>query len=309
MISALGEGIMTIADGPEMPSINDFLPDPFVFQGTPFAINRIILVRILATVIMLLVLGITASRAKLIPGRWQGAVEWLIEFVRDNIVYQVMGELRGKRYVPMITTVFCTLLVFNLCGIIPGFNIAASASITLPLVFAMWCFCQYWIAGIREKGLGHFLRDEIFPKGVPAPIYILLSPIQLLELLIIRPFSLTIRLFANMVSGHLILALCLSATQFFLVDVVNKLMMPFGIITFAAGMFVTLAEVAGNLNVVGYGLAAIGPGIGLGILIGKTIEGTARQPELGSRLQTLMFLGLAFVEVLALLGFVLAFIK
>ena len=70
---------------------------------------------------------------------------------------------------------------------------------------------------------------------------------------------------------------------------------------------VTLAEVAGNLNVVGYGLAAIGPGIGLGILIGKTIEGTARQPELGS--QTLMFLGLAFVEVLALLGFVLAFIK
>ena len=100
MISALGEGIMTIADGPEMPSINDFLPDPFVFQGTPFAINRIILVRILATVIMLLVLGITASRAKLIPGRWQGAVEWLIEFVRDNIVYQVMGELRGKRYHP-----------------------------------------------------------------------------------------------------------------------------------------------------------------------------------------------------------------
>mgnify|MGYP002660702467 CR=1 FL=1 len=95
MIGALGKGMLTIADGPEMPSVDDFLPDPFVFQGTPFAINRIILVRILATVIMLLVLGITASRAKLIPSRWQGAVEWLIEFVRDNIVYQVMGELRG----------------------------------------------------------------------------------------------------------------------------------------------------------------------------------------------------------------------
>ena len=54
MIGALGEGMLTIADGPEMPSINDFLPDPFVFQGTPFAINRIILVRILATVIMML---------------------------------------------------------------------------------------------------------------------------------------------------------------------------------------------------------------------------------------------------------------
>ena len=227
----------------ELPSSDDFLPPVILFQGTPFAINRIIFVRILATIIMLLVLGITAARAKLVPGRWQGAVEWLIEFIKKDIVYQVMGELRGKRYVPMITTVFLTLLVFNLCGEVPGMNIAASATITLPLVFAMWCFAQYWIAGIREMGLGHFLRDELFPKGVPWPIYILLSPIQLLELLVIRPFSLTIRLFANMVSGHLILALCLSATQYFLIDVVNKFMMPFGVVTFAAGVFMYLFEV------------------------------------------------------------------
>lgn len=72
---------------------------------------------------------------------------------------------------------------------------------------------------------------------------------------------------------------------------------------------ITLAEVAGNLSTIGYGLAAIGPGLGIGYLVGKAIEGTARQPEVGGRLQVLMFLGLAFVEVLALLGFVLAFIK
>lgn len=67
MIGALGKGMLTIADGPEMPSVDDFLPDPFVFQGTPFAINRIILVRILATVIMLLVLGITGKPCKAHP--------------------------------------------------------------------------------------------------------------------------------------------------------------------------------------------------------------------------------------------------
>ena len=192
MVDVFSAGALTLAESSmEMPSIDDFLPPEILFQGTPFAINRIIFVRILATIIMLLVLGITAARAKLVPGRWQGAVEWLIEFIKKDIVYQVMGEVRGKRYVPMITTVFLTLLVFNLCGEVPGMNIAASATITLPLVFAMWCFAQYWIAGIREKGLGHFLRDELFPKGVPWPIYILLSPIQLLELLVIRPFSLT----------------------------------------------------------------------------------------------------------------------
>jgi F-type H+-transporting ATPase subunit c len=68
-----------------------------------------------------------------------------------------------------------------------------------------------------------------------------------------------------------------------------------------------LAELSGNLNVLGYGLGAVGPGIGLGILIGKALEGIARQPEAAAMVRTTMFIGLAFVEALALFGFVLAF--
>ncbi len=68
-----------------------------------------------------------------------------------------------------------------------------------------------------------------------------------------------------------------------------------------------LAELSGNLNVLGYGVGAVGPGIGLGILIGKALEGIARQPEAAGMVRTTMFIGLAFVEALALFGFVLAF--
>lgn len=68
-----------------------------------------------------------------------------------------------------------------------------------------------------------------------------------------------------------------------------------------------LAALSGNLNVLGYGVGAIGPGIGLGILIGKALEGIARQPEAAQMVRTTMFIGLAFVEALALFGFVLAF--
>lgn len=71
---------------------------------------------------------------------------------------------------------------------------------------------------------------------------------------------------------------------------------------------VLLAEVSGNINSVGYGLAAVGPGIGLGILIGKALEGMARQPEMTGVLRTNMFIGLAFVEALALIGLVAGFI-
>lgn len=70
----------------------------------------------------------------------------------------------------------------------------------------------------------------------------------------------------------------------------------------------TLAEVTGNIGTIGFGLATIGPGIGLGILIGKTIEGMARQPEASGQLRATMFLGVAFVEVLALLGLITPFI-
>ncbi|MDR3128612.1 MAG: ATP synthase F0 subunit C [Bifidobacteriaceae bacterium] len=78
-------------------------------------------------------------------------------------------------------------------------------------------------------------------------------------------------------------------------------------------MFITqaisvLTELTGNLSIAGYGIGALGPGIGLGIIIGKTIEGMARQPEQASKLQSMMFIGLAFVEILALMGFVLVFI-
>ena len=67
-------------------------------------------------------------------------------------------------------------------------------------------------------------------------------------------------------------------------------------------------EINGTLNAIGYGLAAIGPGIGVGILVGKALEGMARQPEATNLLRTNMFIGIAIVEALAILGFVLSFV-
>ena len=70
----------------------------------------------------------------------------------------------------------------------------------------------------------------------------------------------------------------------------------------------TIAAVSGNVATIGYGLGTLGPGIGLGILIGKALEGIARQPEVAGQLRTTMFIGVAFVEVLALLGIVTGFL-
>ncbi len=231
------------ANGPELPSLNDFLPPEILFQGTPFAMNRIIFVRVIATAVILLVLGITAARAKVVPGRWQGAVEWILGFVRDNIVYQIIGELRGKKYVPMITTMFLTILVFNVCGVIPGADIAATATIAMPLIFAVWTLVQYWVAGISKQGLGGFLKEELFPAGVPWPVYILLTPIQLLEIILIRPFSLTLRLFANMISGHLLVAITLAMSNYYLIVMEGAAFKLVGVLWFLGGFALTAFEI------------------------------------------------------------------
>jgi F-type H+-transporting ATPase subunit c len=69
-----------------------------------------------------------------------------------------------------------------------------------------------------------------------------------------------------------------------------------------------VAQIEGSVSMIGYGLSAIGPGIGIGIMVGRTVEGQARQPEMAARLQTTMILGIAFTDVLALIGFVGLFI-
>ena len=76
----------------------------------------------------------------------------------------------------------------------------------------------------------------------------------------------------------------------------------------AGAVFSVLAAIKGSVSMIGYGLSAIGPGIGIGIMVGKTVEGQARQPEMAARLQTTMILGIAFTDVLALIGFVGLFI-
>ena len=70
----------------------------------------------------------------------------------------------------------------------------------------------------------------------------------------------------------------------------------------------TILALSGNIATVGYGIATLGPGIGLGILIGKTVEGMARQPEVSNQLRTTMFIGIGFVEVLGLLGLITGFL-
>ncbi|QAY71676.1 ATP synthase F0 subunit A [Xylanimonas protaetiae] len=240
--------LLAAADGGEggfhPPSIGDFFPPAILFEGTPFQIDRIWIIRIVATIALLTVFTLAARRAKLVPGRFQAAVEYLLEFVRVQVAEEILGKAHAKRFLPMLTTIFFSILAFNLTSVIPGLNLAGSSRIGIPLLLAVWVFVTYWAVGIRKHGLGGYLKANLFPpsiKDMPF-LYVIVTPIELLQILVIRPASLTIRLVANMVAGHIMLVLCFAATQFFLVDS-GGAMKPFGVLTFAGGIFITLFEV------------------------------------------------------------------
>ncbi|MBC7551042.1 MAG: F0F1 ATP synthase subunit A [Cellulomonas sp.] len=234
---AAGEG----DGGFHAPSIADFFPAPILFEGTVFEFNRIQMVRLIAAVVLLVIVVMAARRATLVPGRSQNVVELLLNFVRVNVAEEILGA-KGRKYVPMLTTIFFAVLAFNLTGVIPGLNIAGTSLIGLPLVLAAWVFVMYLGAGIRALGLGGFLKNSLFPPGVPVFMYVLLTPIEALQVFVLRPATLAIRLMANMVAGHLMLVLCVSATQFFIVEA-GPAMKAFGVLSFASALALTLFEI------------------------------------------------------------------
>ncbi|PWH05605.1 ATP synthase F0 subunit A [Brachybacterium endophyticum] len=191
----------------------EFFPHGILFAGTPFEFNRVQLVRLIILVVVLTVMAIIASRAKLVPGRAQSVVEMIIEFVDHSIIENTLGLREGKKYAPMLVTMFFFILSMNLAGVIPGLNLAGTSVIGLPLLAALWTFVVYIFFGIKKHGLGGYLKHETMPPGVPKPIYLLLIPIEFLQLAVIRWASLTIRLLANMVAGHIMLVVFIGLTQ------------------------------------------------------------------------------------------------
>jgi len=199
-------------------------------------------VRFVAVAVLLTLMVIAARRAKLVPRRGQNIAELLLDFVRVNVAEDVIGKEKAGRYVAFLTTVFFAVLAFNITGVVPGLNVAGTSLIGLPVMLALWVYVMYLSAGVRAHGVGGFLKSSLFPPGVPWPLYILLTPVEFLQVFVMRPATLAIRLMANMVAGHLMLVLCFAATQFLLVDA-SGVLKPFGALTLVGGFAITLFEV------------------------------------------------------------------
>ncbi len=204
--------LLAAADGGEdsgfqSPTIAEFYPEPlfsFSVLGVDFEFTRITLILIFATTAMLLLLVAAVRKPSIVPGKLQYLGESGYSVVRDGMARDVIGP-KGLPFAPFLASLFFFILANNAMSIVPFAQISPMSKFAFPLVLAMICWVIYIYIGIREQGAGRYFKDILFLPGVPAFMYILVTPIEILQNFIVRPFTLAVRLFANMFAGHMLL--------------------------------------------------------------------------------------------------------
>ncbi len=228
---------------------NEFKLESWVHLGI-FSINKAVLYLVLAAVLTCVSMIYIARRMQARPNKVQAAVEVLYELMRNQITGSAMSEQMAAKWFPFVGALFLFIMFSNLIGYIPlptntehtvsifGWHIpsfslyAATANLSIPLVLALVVFFSYTFEGVRAKGPIGYLKGLI-PGGVQGGMAVAIFFLEVLSNLM-RILSLTIRLFANILAGHLIILFMAGALAVILgITALGWFTLPFGVLLFA----------------------------------------------------------------------------
>jgi len=191
--------------GLEFPPIQNLVewPNWFGPEGSWYGFNKIAFINVIALVATTLLFFIGGRSKSLVPKGAKNLVESAVDFIRDGIVLETMGP-EGIKYLPFLVSLFFFILITNIFEVIPFFHMPGNARMAGPAVLAIFTWAYYIAVGIKHQGPKYFI-NAIAPAGVPKALLPLVIPIEFLSTFIVRPFSLAVRLFANMLAGHILL--------------------------------------------------------------------------------------------------------
>jgi F-type H+-transporting ATPase subunit a len=222
----LGCIVIVVATGWHRTQNNEFHPQNEFKLDTWFSIgpidfNKAVMYIIIAAILTVGTMVYIARRMQARPNRVQTAVEVLFSLMRDNITRGNMDDKTARKWFPFVGTLFLFIWYSNLIGYIPlptntehkidvfgvafpSFSLyAATANLAIPLALALVVWLSYNIEGVRAKGFVGYLKSLI-PKGVEGPLLLLIFPLEIFSNFM-RLISLSVRLFANILAGHLII--------------------------------------------------------------------------------------------------------
>jgi F-type H+-transporting ATPase subunit a len=222
----------------EFPPINELVRWDDIFP----TFNKVALICVMATLISV-VIFLLASRkdGRKAPKGIRNFAETIVEFVENQVVMPTMGR-EGLGWTPFLLSLFMFIYLCNLPGIIPAFlYMPATARLAVPLFLALVVWVVFICVGVKHQGVKYF-SHLLWPPGVPVALKPLVGVIEFVSVILVRPFSLTIRLFANMFAGHILLVTFALLTEE-LVGSDTIALKPVAILPFFMLLFITAFEV------------------------------------------------------------------
>lgn len=225
--------------GLKFPPINELIRWRDIFTN----FNKVGLIAVAAALIGIAVFMIAGSRDPLkAPKGVRNLAETGVNFIENDIVMQTMGK-DGLRWTPFLLSLFVFIYLCNLPGILPVLQMPATARMAIPLFLALFVWVIYNAVGIRHNGIKYFTL-MVWPPGVPIGMRPLVGLIEFLSNIILRPFSLAVRLFANMLAGHMLLITFAFLTNaLFFAETKQFVLKPMSILPFFMLVFLTAFEV------------------------------------------------------------------
>jgi F-type H+-transporting ATPase subunit a len=198
-----------------------------IWGNGPLGINKTVVIYGFATLATIVVFALGTSKKKLVPaGLFQNTAESGVGFVRSQIIQSTMGN-DGINYLPYLTALFFFIFFSNITEIIPAVQFPANARFAMPMTLALATWVIFNVVGVRKQGVGHYFKNSLIPPGVPVFLLPLVVPIEFISTFLVRPFSLMVRLFANMLAGHLILVTFSTLTAALFAKSITVIIFPF----------------------------------------------------------------------------------
>jgi F-type H+-transporting ATPase subunit a len=212
--------------------------------GLDLSINRIVLQMFLVVLLVWGLFYLAFRQPKLVPSGLQNVMETVVDFIRNQIVLEVIGR-EGLRFVPYLTSLFVFVLLGNLGGVIPPILFPLNGRMALPAIMAICSLLLFISVGVSQQGGLAYFRNALFPPGIPWPVYVLLTPIEFISTFVVRPVTLAIRLLANMIAGHLILSVFFVAAGYMLTSLNISMVFGLGALIFSVALIAFELFVAG----------------------------------------------------------------
>ncbi len=189
--------------GADFPPLSHIVNWPEFFGDDTWGVNKVVLIYGFAVLFTVLIFTL-GNKKQLVPTGMQNVAEVAVEFVEDGIVMDTIGP-KGLKYTPLLLSFFFFVFFCNIFEIIPVIQMPATARIALPMFLALFAYVIYHGAGFKEHGPIGYLKHALVPPGVPPALLLLIIPIEFISKFLVQPFSHTVRLFANLLAGHILL--------------------------------------------------------------------------------------------------------